>query len=190
MDNSIQIIVKPEWISWDDIHNVLWKAHEKNRESNIIMTFPSLPGEIIKEKIGKRGKMFVALRNNILIGTAAIKIKQQSLWCGKREYVHCCFASVLPEYNGLGIYKRFNLIREEEAKKMGFHHILFDTHIKNDKVIKINKKNGFKKVDISIRKGHKNVILVKWLDGCPYPNFYCSFQFFIHKWYRIIRCKL
>ncbi len=60
---------KPEWVSWDEIHEVLWKAHEKNREKGIIMASPSLSCEEIKNKIGNKGKMFLAIVGDKVVGT-------------------------------------------------------------------------------------------------------------------------
>ena len=105
MKSDIQIIEKPDWVSWDDIHEVLWKAHEQNRERGINMAFPSLQGERIREKIEGCGKMFIALVDDVVVGTGAVTKKRHNLWCGKGEYGYLCFASVLPEYIGMGIYK-------------------------------------------------------------------------------------
>lgn len=49
----IEIVEKPEWVSWDDIHDVVWKAHENNRKKGVIMSYPSLPGEKNKGKSRK-----------------------------------------------------------------------------------------------------------------------------------------
>ena len=187
----IEIIEKPDWVSWDEIHEVLWQAHAENREKGMNMAFPALPGEKIRENLEKnRGKIFVALgENNRVIATAAIKVKRANLWCGRGDYAYFCFASILPEYRGHGIYKSMYIRRERETKKMGLHRILFDTHEHNLRVIDANSLHGFKSVDISVWKDHYNVIMVKWLDGCPYSDRYCTWQFLIHKWYRKLRFK-
>lgn len=187
--NVIQIIEKPEWVSWDEIHKVIWKAHATNREKGMNMAFPSLPGEKIKEKIEGNGKMYVALNGKKVVGTAAIKIKNANLWCGRGDYAHCCFASVLPEYNGEGIYKMLSEKREEQARNMGLVCMMFDTHEDNSKVIGINKKNGYMPVDISVMKDHYNVVMVRWLNGCPYSDWYIKWQFMIRKCYKKLRYK-
>lgn len=186
---KIEILEKPERVSWDDIHDVLWKSHAQNREKGINMALPSLPGEKIKEKVEGQGKMLVALCDGKVVGTAAIKTKQPNLWCGKGNYAYCCFASVLPEYNGLGIFKKLDLKREELAKSMGLNRMLGDTNENNKHRLDIARKAGYIFVDISVWKDHYNVVMVKWLNGCPYPNWYCKMQFFIHKWYKKFRFK-
>ena len=57
MGSEIQIIEKPDWLSWDEIHDVLWKAHEQNRNNCINMSFPALSGEKIRERIEGKGKL-------------------------------------------------------------------------------------------------------------------------------------
>jgi len=47
-DTDLHIIEKPEWVSWDEIHDVLWKAHAENREKGMNMNLPALPAEQIR----------------------------------------------------------------------------------------------------------------------------------------------
>lgn len=182
MDNSIQIIEKPEWVTWEDIHNVLWKAHEDNRRRGVQMRLPTLPGEDIKNRLeNDNGKMFVAIDGQKIVGTAAVKIKNANLWCGKGEYAYMCFASVLPEYSGQGIYKQLYEYREQECRKRGTSRIMFDTNENNTRVIEINIKHGYKKVSYKRYDDHYNIIFVKWLNGCPYSDFRCRYEFFIQQ---------
>ena len=181
-DTMIKVIEKPDWVSWDDIHNVLWKAHEDNRRRGVQMRFPALPGEDIKKRLeNDNGRMFVAIDGQKIVGTAAVKIKNANLWCGKGEFAYMCFASVLPEYSGRGIYKQLYEYRELECRKRGLYRIMFDTNENNTKVIDINIKNGYKKVSYRKYDDHFNIVFVKWLDGCPYSDSRCSFEFFKQK---------
>lgn len=182
MATAIQIIEKSDWVSWDDVHNVLWKAHEKNRENGVFMRYPSLPGEEIKKRIENgNGKMFVAIDGQNVVGTAAVIIKNVNLWCGKGDYGYLCFASVLPEYSGRGIYKQLYEYREYECRKRGLSRIMFDTNENNTRVVDINIKNGYKKVSFGHYYDHFNIIFVKWLDGCPYSDFRCRIEFGLQK---------
>lgn len=190
MESKILLQEKPDWVSWDDIHKVLWKSHAQNRENGINMAFPALPGDKIREMIeGGDGKMFVAVDKNTVVGTGAVIKKKHNLWCGIGEYGYLCFASVLPNYSSMGIYKQLREYRERETRKMGIDKVLFDTHEKNKRVLLINKKNGFKVVDLKVCKDHYNIVMVKWLDGCPYSDWYIKWQFLIRKWYRKLRYK-
>lgn len=190
MENKIRIIEKPDWVSWDEIHEVLWDAHENNRSKGMNMAFPSLPGNEIRRKIENgKGKMLLAIDERRVIGTAGIIVKHANLWCGNDDYAYCCFASVLPSYNGMGIYRRLNLEREKIALEMGLDKMMFDTHEHNERKINVDKKVGFKLVDLTIWKDHYNVVMVKWLNGCPYSDRYCNIQFLIRKLYKKTRFK-
>lgn len=187
---SIIISEKPDWVSWDDIHEVLLKSHEQNRDRGINMAFPTLPGEKIREKIEGHGKMFVATVGDIVVGTGAVIRKKGYLWCGKDDYAYLCLASVLPAYNGQGIYRLLRDYRESEAHRMGVDKVLFETHEGNDKVLSINSKNGYKCVDLKVTStDHYNVLMVKWLAGCPYPDWYVKCQFLVRRWYKKLRFK-
>lgn len=178
----IQIVEKPEWVSWDDIHNVLWTAHADNRNKGVVMRYPSLSGEEIRLKIEGHGKMLVALDETKVVGTAAIIVKGAKYWCGKGNYAYICFASVLPEYNGKGIYKALDIKREEIALSMGLERMLGDTHENNTHRLVIAKKAGYRFVDYKPYGDHFNVVMVKWLNGCPYSSFRCEVAFHMRKW--------
>ena len=83
---DIQIIEKPDWVSWDDIHELLVEAHAVNRARGISMRKPSLPGEEIKKEIGSDGIMLVALDGVKLVGTAALLTKQKHSWFVTGDY--------------------------------------------------------------------------------------------------------
>lgn len=188
MDTNIQIIEKPDWVSWDEIHDVIWKSHEDNRKKGIVMRFPSLSGEEIKYRLFKgNGKMFVALDGKRVIGTEAIMIKKTKLWCGKGDYSYLCFASVLPEYAGHGIYRQLYIVLERESQKKGLTRILFDTNEKNVRVVDIHLRHGYRRVAYKKYDNHFNILFVKWLEGCPYSVFRCWSEFFRQK--AVVRTK-
>lgn len=187
---AIQIIEKPDWVSWDDIHEVLWKAHARNRVMGINMVLPALQGEEIRKRVEGRGIMFVAIDNNVVVGTGAVIRKRFNLWCGKGDYAYLCFASVQSEYSGRGIYKSLRERIEKEASIMGLDKVLFETHENNDRMLKINSINGYKKVDLRVTfTDHYNICMVKWLNGCPYSKMFYKSQFLVHKWYKKLRFK-
>lgn len=179
MDSNIKIIEKPEWVSWEEIHNLLWTAHAENRNNGVIMRYPSLSGEEIKNKIDGNGKMLCAIVDGKLAGTAAIMTKKVKYWYNKEPEIvaYLCFASVLPEFAGKGIYRKLNMTREKEARSMGYKRIMFDTHENNVHKIQVDKNNGFKLVDYKLYGEHYNVVMVKWIDGCPFSDIRCKYEF-------------
>ena len=181
IQDNIFIIEKPEWVSWDDIHEVLMIAHAENRAKGIKMRKPSLPGEEIRKELGEEGVMLVAIVDNRLVGTAAMLKKENKSWYNNGAFCYCCFDAVLPEYNGQGIYGKLCDKRIEIARNKGLNNLYVDTHHENTHAINVNLKNGFKCVDIKMLPDHWNVVLFKWLDGCPYTDFRCKFEFVIRK---------
>ena len=135
--------------------------------------------EDLKNKFGDQDKFFVALDGEKVVGTGAVKINKYSLWCNGDDdrYAYVCFAAVLPEYSGKGIYKALDLRREEAAKEMGLTKMLGDTHEKNQHRLDIMTKVGYEFVDYKYCHDHFNIIAVKWLDGCPYSPLKCKFEF-------------
>ena len=182
MDRQIRIVEKPDWVSWDSVHNVIWNAHAVNREKGVVMRNPSLSGEEIKEKLGGKGKMLVALTaEDELVGTAAIMPKEVTVWFGKEVFAYCCFAAIIPEYSGQGIYKELCLRRESMALEMGLDKMLFDTHENNARMIGHALNAGYRFVNYRFIRDHFNVFMVKWLNGCPYTKSYCHFRYVLSR---------
>lgn len=183
--NDIQIMEKPDWVSWDDIHEALWKAHEKNREKGIYMRYPSLSGDELRNLIGEQGKCFVAIYDGKIIGTNAYILKQNRRWYAKGQTVaHLCLASVLPEYQGSTVY--FNLVRHRQKyiDGLGIKIVDMDTEDNNKMVQKLLLKQGFKYVGYMLCKTpnpHYSVIMARWLNGCPFSDRYCAFRFWVSK---------
>lgn len=183
MNSGIQVVEKPDWVSWDEIKQCLVDAHATNRERGINMAHYQWPAEKIREFIGSAGVMLVALDGTKVVGTAAIAEKEGNTWYAKGRYAYMCFGSVLPEYNGRGIYKNLVIQREKIAKTHNYSTYLFDTHECNQKIQSIAISFGYRLVGYfrANSRDHFNVIMVKWSYGCPYPRLYCRFRYLISK---------
>ena len=190
MREKIQIIEKPDWVSWDEIHEVLWAAHSKNRENGIIMAFPSLAGDEIREKIGNEGKMFVAMDGDKVIGTVGLIKGNAKRWYTNGNYGHLCFAAVLPGYEGEGIYRSLNEKRELYAKENNCSVLIGDTNERNTKMIEIKKKEGYRLICYKVCKDHFNVVMAKWLQPCPFSPWYILFRFYFSMIYLKTRFKM
>ncbi len=187
--DRIRIVEKPEWVSWDMLHDVLWQAHAENRKKGIVMRYASLTGEEIRQRVEGKGKMFCAMDGDNVVGTGAIAVRNVRLWFtkGHEPFAHMCFASVLPEYTGRGIYRQLISERENYCRAIGLNRLMFDTHERNLHTRKILEKNGFKPVNYRFYTDHYNVEMVKWLDGCPYSNRRLRFEYFKIKLKRKVR---
>jgi len=192
MSSDIKICEKPDWVSWDDIKQCLYEAHSVNRAKGINMAHYQWSAVKIKESLGENGFMLVALDGNKLVGTAGIGEKFGTKWYAKGRYAYECYASVLPEYAGKGIFKMLDIKREAKVRESGYDLLIGDTHSKNSHRIGIALKNGFRLVRFfrAASKDHYSVVIAKWLNGCPYSLFYCWMKFQISKLKTIIRYPL
>lgn len=171
MNKDIKIVEKPNWVSWDEIHNVIDEAHAENRDKGIEMRHSSLSGDEICREIGDSGVMLVALDGRKVVGTAAIVDKNGKKWYVSGRYAYVCFDAVLPEYSGNGIFKKLDLQREILAKNNGYKMLVFDTHHKNIRRQQIAAKNGYIYVRFfQSSYGHNFVVMAKWLNDCPFTN--------------------
>lgn len=191
-DNMIQIVEKPDWVSWEDIKQCLYEAHSVNRAKGINMSHYQWPAEKIKDSLGENGLMLVALDGKKVVGTAAIAEKNGKSWYASGRYAYMCFAGVLPDYGGHGIYKELVKKREEMAESQGYHILLLDTHYHNKKIQIIAKKNGYRLVRFFQvgNRDHFSVVMVKWLGEKSYSQWYCLYRYQISKWKTIVRSIL
>ena len=189
-ESSIKIIEKPDWVSWDEIHSVLWNAHAQNREKGVIMAYPSLTGDEIKKRIENNGKMYLALDGQLVIGTLALIIKKGNKWYNKGMYGYLCFGAVLPQYSGKGIYRSLYKVAETTALNTGISVITRDTNEKNARMLKISKQEGYHFVECKAYKDHFNIVRAKWLVGCPHPSWYIKLRFLLSKFKQKTRYKM
>jgi len=188
--NNIQIIEKPEWVSWEEIREVLWESHAENREHGIKNALPSLPSDEIRKKVGDNGKMFVALDGNKVIGTYAVLIKNNRKWFTSGDYAYECFCSVLPEYRKSRAYFLLARTAADYIKKKGLALSICDTHLNNETAQKLKLHEGYQFVAYIACKDHYNVVMAKWLNECPYPYWYIKIRFLLPRLYVKTRYKM
>lgn len=190
MENSIQIVEKPDWVTWEEIHQVLWKAHEQNRQKGMFMGLPAKSAEELQNYIEGKGKIFVALENKRVIGTLAIIAKEGSKWFNRGKYGYACLGAVLPEFSGKGVFRALDDRMESEVRHMQLPVITGDTHENNARMLKISKKEGYQFVSYKACRDHFNIVRAKWLNGCPYPSWYIKLRFHVSKFKFKTRYKM
>lgn len=174
---KIQVVEKPEWISWDDIRQCLEKAHSVNRAKGINMVKYRWPVEKIRASIGANGCVLVALSGGgNLAGVAAMGEKVGKKWYAQGNYAYMSLSGVLPEYNGQGIFTMLNVKREQIARERGITVFITDTHQGNKRMRAIKLTNGYKLVGWFAARDHYNVVLAKWPEGCPFSDSYRKFR--------------
>ena len=189
MNSEIQIIEKPDWVSWDEIHNVLWKAHEQNRQKGIVMQLPALSAAELQKHVDG-GKMYVAMDGNKVVGTLALIIKEGKQWYNKGRYGYLCLGAVLPDYSGKGVFRLLYDVAEKEAQQHRLSVLIRDTNEKNARMLKISKKEGYHFVAYIAYRDHFNIVRAKWLQPCSFSPRYIKFRFFLSIIYLKTRFKM
>ncbi len=183
MEGEIQVVVKPDWVSWSEIKHCLERAHAENRAKGINVMHFQWTADELKDAIGQDGVMFVALDGQKVIGTSALIPKEGHSWYVKGQYGYLGYDCVLPEYSGKGVYRRIRQCQEEYAKNNGLDVLVLYTHVDNTRVRQIAQKSGYQYVRYFLmsNREHFDVEMAKWLKGCPYSSAYCHRKFFLSK---------
>lgn len=168
MDNIV-ITEKPDWISYDMIHELLYAAHAINREKGFHVTSANMSGEELLKHIGDEGKCFVALDGDKLVGTVSYRVVNRNFWCAKGLVADRILAGVHPDYKGRHIASRMYEKVIEDANSRGLKYIESTTQEQNIGVQKKNIKDGYRYISFVASKGadYYSVVMLQWLDGCP-----------------------
>lgn len=181
---SIKITEKPDTVSWDEIHELLWASHAKNREKGMYMWYPSMSGDELERLVGKNGHTFVAIDGDTLVGTCSFKIVNRNRWYANgKKTAYFLMASVLPEYQGSSVYFRLVRYRQKYIEDLGVEVVDMDTAENNVMMQKILLKQGYKYVGFKASSygKHYSVVMAKWINGCPFPDKYVNRRFQITK---------
>ena len=189
--SNIIIIEKPESISFEVIHDVLWRANEGNREAGFILKTSQLAPEKLQSRIGEKGKCFIALDGDKVIGTISVRIVNRRKWYYKGDIPDYMLAAVLPEYQGKHINTMLAQKVFEFAILNGYKAIELDTAEENIHAIDVYKHQGFELVDYLAKSSldHYSVVMVKWLDKCPYTEIKRKIMYSIRRTYIRVKYK-
>ncbi len=188
--SDIVIMEKPENVSYETIHQVLYAAHESNRQQGIVVHTALMSAEEIREHIGPEGKCFVAMDGDKVVGTVSYAVRQRNKWYHKGPVVDRVLAGVLPEYKGRHISTLLFQKVSEEAAANGYYVIESRTAENNVIVQKINLKDGFRYVNFFATKAdHYSVTMMQWLDGCPSPTWKTDLAFRLRRLITKLRYK-
>ena len=189
--DDIQIIPKPEWVSWEEIHEVIYAAHQVNRDRGLYYKTATMSGEQLEKRL-RGGACFVALKGKKVVGTKSVKTYLGKQWYNKgHDVAHMMLSGVLPEYQGWGIYEDLTAAANRYVKKNGIRMLQGGTSERNELVRKMAAIQHYVTVDYETQVGvnYYSVIFVKWLDGNPFPMWYCKLRFALSKAWVLFRYK-
>ena len=188
---GIRVIEKPERISYQEIRDILVAAHKKNFEQGIVMHTTELSPQELQERVGSKGKTFIAVKDGKIVGTASYRIREQHKWYVDGLVVDEILVGVLPEYSGMHIYSRLYDSIENAARKENYNLIIFSTAEKNINKQQIGIKKGFHYVNFFVAEDndHYSVIMAKWLNNCSFSRFKLRCKYCLKKMYVKFRFK-
>jgi len=180
---KIEIMERPKWISYSDIHELLYKAHEQNRENGLWVKTAGFTPEELEKHIGSEGKCFVAIDGKKPVGVMAVRLIDRNKWYAKNKVADQVLVGVLPEYTGRHISTALHEKVIEFAKKTGVGQIEVRTAYINKNMQKACIKWGFCYVDFFAAKDYTYYIvsLSKWLGKCPFPKIWIRIRYIMKK---------
>ena len=175
---KVKYMLKPDWVSWESIHDCVAKASEINRKNGFCMQHSTMSVQELEDYL-KDGYCFIALLGEKVIGINALKIVKSQMWWAKGNVGYEMLTDIDPEYKNTGAYWGLRKIRTNFARQQGVSILQFTTSEDNTTVQEINLRFGFKYIRYysSSETWYYSVLMVRWIDGCPYSDWYCDFRF-------------
>ncbi len=180
---DIIVCEKPDEISFEEIRELLHSAHSINQgEKGFHVGILNKSADELEKHIGENGKCFVALEGDKLIGTMSYRIVERNYWCAKGRMIDRMMVAVHPDYMRRHISSMLFSAILEDIKEHGFNYVETRTAEKNKAMRKVCENEGFRYIGFSVPKtDHYNVVMLKWLNGCPYPKWVTNIQFGVRK---------
>lgn len=176
---------KPEWVSWEDVCECIHEANTVNDKKGFHMLFSDIKPEELEESIKKNnGKCFVALCDNKVVGTCSYKINNVNRWYLHGNAIYYCFDGIRPQYRGTDVYFGLCDLRDKFVKETGVKIYQLHTAEQNKIIRKMNLIYGYKHVvfrPTAKRAKYYSVTMVKWEDGCPFPDWFLKVMFNLSK---------
>ncbi len=184
--SEVIVMERPDFISWEDIRQTLADAHKNNIKHGLVVRSTTLSGDQLRKQVAD-GKCFVALDGNKLVGVAAVRIKTYNKWFCQGKVAHFLLDSVLPDYQGAGIYSQLQKKRYEYIEEEGISIITTNTAANNERMVKMLPKHGFHRAIMfhASDTDHFSITWVKWLKDEP-----SCITIWVHYLLSVIKVKL
>ena len=182
MKNEICFIKKPDCVSFDMIHEVLWGAHESTRAKGMQFSTAEMTGEELEEYIKTHNATcYVAMDGDKVVGTLSCYLDYTNRGPTKGFFVKEVLAGVLPEYKGQHIYSQLFELAIKYAKENEAKGIIVATFAGNKKMQQIKKRQGYIFTRHFIKNGHFSVCGYLCFDALPHSKMYYKLCFLKEK---------
>lgn len=189
--NEIKIVPKPDYVSWEEITEVIHRAFEEKKEKGMNYLGSHQDVETTIKRVGN-GICLVALHNDKVVGTLALKILEPTekgrKWYNGNKYAYSSQLAVHPEYKGIGIGKMLMEKRNEICYQEKVDELLAHTSIHAKDMLNRWKKQGAQFVEL-LSSEMTNYYAVRMripIHGKRYNKFYVMLRYY----FSAIKCVL
>ncbi len=189
---EIKVMPKPDWVSWEDIHQLLLKANKTNEKKGFSVAGLTCPPEELEKQM-KNGLCVIATHGNKLVGVSACSLNCTKRWYNKKSKSARKFLSgILKSYQGCGVLGEIDKVLNDYIKSCGCDFIVASTAEQNIAMRTKSKMGGYKELAfISFPDTrYYSVIFGLWLGKCPFSDNYIRFRFWLSKIYTKTRYKV
>jgi len=172
--HNIQIVKKPEYITWNYISKVIYASHAQNRANGLDIRNAHLTGDDLQESLGDDGECFVALNDkDEVVGTCSVAFHQLNRWYAKGRYAYLTLDAVLPLYTGCHIYSKLSHVRQNFIEDNVCDGMYINIAEGNYLRRKIAQKEGFKQIELrrTLYNAHYYLVYIKWFNKKHHPFF-------------------
>ena len=184
----IEIVSKPDAVSWDEISRVVYLSHAKNRENGLDIRNANLTGKEIEERLGNEGKCFIARKTSdgTIIATASVAFHKLDRWYAHGLFAYLTLEAVLPEWSGQHIFSLLSLERMKHVNSLHCDGTYMYVAEGNTLRRHIANKEGFISVAIDRTEynRHNYLTYVKWLGNKPHSLFYIRTRY-VFNWIKL-----
>ena len=189
--SNIKIVEKPEFISWEEITDVIHDAYAEREKQNLhFAAFKSTPKENAQKIID--GKCFVALDGSKVEGVVFLSCPScpylinkngQGKWYCDKNYGKVINLAVKEKYKSRGIGRKLLERLIEECKKQKLDSIMIDTSSKLKRLNKFYDSYGFKKVDYISwpTTNYYTIVRRLCLNGKKYNSLYRYIRYYFSR---------
>lgn len=180
MCNKIVVTEKPDCISWETIHEVLWSAHESTRKLGISYPTAEMSGDELREYLKKHnGHCLVAMDGEKVVGTMSYYVESVKSRFFKGTFLMIALVGNIPQYKGKGIFSNLYNRCYDYAKAQDLDGLTYGTAEKNHNMRKIFERKGFIpfRCHYNEDKGRYVVGGIFCFNKLPHAKWYYSFIF-------------
>ena len=183
--SAIQYIRKPEEITYDEIFDLVYAAHDGNRKQGLVINPGMRSGADFEKHLGDRSLCMVAMDGDRMVGTMSVRIEQGTRRLTKNMLTgYMMNLAVNEEYRGRGIGSELMNRLCDYAAGEGAKAAVFYVVARN-KAVKLYKELGFIEADFLARRTLKqnSIYMLKWLGKPGYPDWAVKLYYTVRKVY-------